>query len=109
MSSSKRKKERRRARYERNVRKEQEHKQQAWNSGKLIEENYSNNYYSQQYTHALAERLVELLRKGTAGAEGNNERFIKWYQMYRMKIRDLIILWNDTESKLPEVYYLLKS
>ena len=39
MSSSKRKKERRRMRYERNVRKEIEQKNQAWNDGKIIEEN----------------------------------------------------------------------
>ena len=53
MSSSKRKKERRRMRYERNVRKEIEHKNQAWNDGKLIEENHNQGPYSQQYTIAV--------------------------------------------------------
>lgn len=109
MSSSKRKKERRRARYERNVAKQKLQQERDWLAGKLIEENYSNDNYSQKYTHALAERLVELLRRGTAGAEGSNERFVKWYQMYRIKIRDLMILWNDDEPKLPEVYHLLKT
>ena len=42
MSSSKRKKERRRMRYERNVRKEQEYKKMMWETGqKLIEENHN--------------------------------------------------------------------
>ena len=59
MSSSKRKKERRRMRYERNVRKEIEHKNQAWNDGKLIEENNNQGPYSEQYTIAVSERLFQ--------------------------------------------------
>ncbi len=107
--SSKRKKERRRLRYERNVKKEKEHKLAAWGRGKLIEENRSNDDYSPEYTNALAERLVGILKKGVSGADGDNERFLKWYRMYRMKIRDLMIFWNDTEPKTPEVYHLLKN
>ena len=53
MSSSKRKKERRRMRYERNVRKEIEYKKQAWESGKLIEENHNGGSYSGPYSIEL--------------------------------------------------------
>ena len=41
-------------RYERNVRKEIEHKNQAWAEGKLIEENHNQGPYSAQYTIALS-------------------------------------------------------
>ena len=63
MSSSKKKKERRRMRYERNVRKEIEHKNQAWNDGKLIEENHNQGPYSEQYTIAVSERLFQYVNQ----------------------------------------------
>ena len=50
-------------RYERNVRKEIEHKNQAWAEGKLIEENHNQGPYSAQYTIALSERLVQYVNQ----------------------------------------------
>lgn len=103
MSSSKRKKERRKARHDRNVKAEQEHKTQAWERGKLIEENHNQGPYSENYTKALAERLVEYV---TAEQEKSPEQFVVGFRKYKMKIQDLILHWNPLVQKGPEYQWL---
>lgn len=111
MSSSKRKKERRRLRYERNVRKEIEHKKAAWESGKLIEENHNNGPYSGNYSIELGERLLSIIlnykNQCEAPEGGGNERFIRLFRLYRIKIRDFIIHFNPDIPKT-DAYICLK-
>lgn len=126
MSSSKRKKERRRMRYERNVRKEIEHKNQAWAEGKLIEENHNQGPYSAQYTIALAERLYQyvgqerdkaikvangeldpILDKKTQEVLSPAEIYVRGFRKYKMKVQDMILHWNPEVPK-NEYYEFLK-
>lgn len=66
---------RRLQRHERNKTKDQEHKKEAWESGKLIEPNHNGNYYPAEYSMELGMRLVD-----------------KDFQKYRLKIRDYLLL-----------------
>ncbi len=122
MSSSQRKKERRRMRYERNVRKEIEHKQEAWAAGKLLEENHNGGPYSSGYCEELAQRLVDRIEAGrlrapnppTVKPDGTpietpftpNEYFHHHFGKYRMKTRDLILHWNPSLPKNANYRYL---
>ena len=110
MSSSKRKKERRRMRYERNVRKEIEYKKQAWESGKLIEENHNNGPYSGPYSIELGERLYNIIQRYRseclAPDGGGNEKFVYRFRLYRMKIRDFILHYSPDIPKTPAYNYL---
>lgn len=112
MSSSKRKKERRKMRYERNVQKEVEYKKQAWESGKLIEENHNGGPYSAQYSIELGERLYNIIQnyrlQCLSPEGGGNELFIQKFRLYRKKIRDFILHWNPDTPKT-EAYNYLKS
>ena len=89
------KKERRKQRHERNIKKEQEYKKAAWDSGKLIEENHNQGPYSEQYTIDLTERLYKYLGQH----EESDEEFIKGFRKYKMKIQDLILHWNPSVPK----------
>lgn len=111
MSSSKRKKERRRMRYERNVRKEQEYKKKAWEEGKkLIEENHNGGPYSGPYSIELGERLYNIMqnyRNQCLEPEGGgNDRYVLRFRLYRQKIRDFILHWNPETPKTPAYEYL---
>lgn len=110
MSSSKRKKERRRMRYERNVRKEIEYKKQAWESGKLIEENHNNGPYSAAYSIELGDRLFNIIQRYRseclAPDGGGNEKFVYRFRLYRMKIRDFILHYSPDIPKTPAYNYL---
>lgn len=110
MSSSKRKKERRRMRYERNVRKEIEYKKQAWENGKLIEENHNGGPYSGPYSIELGDRLYNIIQRYKdqclAPDGGGNERFVMRFRLYRMKIRDFILHYNPDIPKTPAYNYL---
>ena len=126
MSGSNRKKERRRMRYERNVRKEIEYKNQAWKKGKLIEENHNQGPYSAQYTIDLAERLYKYVgqekEKAIQVELGNivitdrltklplnpDEVFVRGFQKYKMKIQDMILHWNPEVKKNNYYEYLKK-
>ena len=126
MSGSNRKKERRRMRYERNVRKEIEYKNQAWEEGKLIEENHNQGPYSAQYTIDLAERLYKYVGQEKEKARqvelGNivitdkltklplnpDEVFVRGFQKYKMKIQDMILHWNPEVKKNNYYEYLKK-
>lgn len=112
MSSSKRKKERRRMRYERNVRKEIEYKKAAWEAGKLIEENHNGGPYSGPYSVELGERLYNIIQGykdrclGNPEIENKNEHFITKFRLYRMKIRDFILHWSPDTPKTPAYLFL---
>ena len=112
MSSSKRKKERRRMRYERNVRKEQEYKKAAWESGKLIEENHNGGPYSPGYSIELGDRLFNIIQRYKEQCLENNEvgskndYFVTKFRLYRMKIRDFILHWNPDTPKTPSYLFL---
>lgn len=109
MSSSNRKKERRDLRHNRNIMKEIKHKEEAWNNGKLIEENHNDGPYTEQYTFELCNRLIQRLRENRIKAlESDNpgETFLISFRQYKMKIQDLILHWNDNVLKLGEYSYL---
>ena len=112
MSSSKRKKERRRMRYERNVRKEKEYKKSAWEAGKLIEENHNGGPYSGPYSVELGERLYNIIQRYKDQCLNNEEiieksaQFIIKFRLYRMKIRDFILHWNPETPKTPAYLFL---
>ena len=106
MGIGNRKKERRKLRKERNIAKEVKHKQEAWDSGKLIEENHNQGPYSEQYTKDLAERLWS--RVIEALETQDTEKFITTYQGIKAKIRDLIIYWNPEVPENTRVYQVLK-
>lgn len=106
MSISKKSKERRKARHERNARRDKEHKTQAWDSGRLIEENHNSGPYSQDYTDALATRLVQYLSEGSKGR--TPEEFVKVFWMYKAKIQDLILYWNPSQPQ-DQRYEFLKT
>ena len=89
------KKERRKERYERNVSKEISHKKEAWDSGKLIEENHNLNFYTDQYSLELGNRLVSKICSiisETGNREDKNTYFLSEFRKYKIKIRDYIIL-----------------
>ena len=107
MSSSKAKKERRKMRHLRNIAKEVAYKKQAWENGKLIEENHNQGPYSPGYTQELAERLYNIL-KNIVNEEGTTkDKIIYRFRQYKMKIRDLILHWSP-ETEKNEIYNYLK-
>lgn len=93
MSSSKRKKERRRERYLRNVQKEGSHKNNAWASGKLIEENHNGKFYSPEYTRALSFRLCKYLLN--ARNTGDPNIMLSEFWKYKDWMIGLILKWNQ--------------
>ena len=107
MSSSKRKKERRRQRYLRNVQKEIDYKREAWANGKLIEENHNNGPYSADYSKELAERLRAILHNITFEEENSDEKILYRYRQYKMKLRDLILHYSP-EAERNWTYEFLK-
>ena len=107
MSSSKAKKERRKMRHLRNIAKEVAYKKQAWENGKLIEENHNQCPYSPGYTQELAERLYNIL-KNIVNEEGTTkDKIIYRFRQYKMKIRDLILHWSP-ETEKNQIYNYLK-
>jgi hypothetical protein len=120
MSSSQQKKERREARHQRNIKKELDHKKEAWAEGKLIEENHNNGPYSKKYTEELCDRLCERLIAAhdlAINCKSNNEflirasgsrssMFINFFRRYKNKIKDLILHWSPESPKSMKYNYL---
>ena len=100
------KKERRRIRHERNVEKDKTHKKEAWDSGKLIEENHNQGPYSVEYTMNLTSRLVQYLLEEKTKASGDGTKFIDGFRKYRKKIIDCILHYNPAVPKGPDYHYL---
>lgn len=108
MSSSEGKKERRRKRHLRNIQKEIEYKKDAWDRGKLIEENHNNSFYSEKYTQDLCSRLVNILIN--ICKECNDvDMVVSKFRLYKNKIRDLILHWNPNVNKGGEYNFLKES
>lgn len=108
MSSSKRKKERKELRRQKNIKKEQEHKKQAWEDGKLIEENHNDGFYSPEFTLKISSRLVERMTELKNTAEKDNEKIIQGFRSYKIKIRDTILRWSPAVEYNSDYYYLKK-
>lgn len=115
MTNSKKKKERRKLRYLRNIRKEVEYKKDAWEKGKLIEENHNNGPYSPEYSIELGNRLYNIMQsfkeqafnsKELLNSVQKNEFLIIKFRMYRIKIRDFILHYNPIIPKSKEYNYL---
>ena len=104
-----RKKERRKARYEKNVKKELDHKREAWNNGKLIEENHNQGPYSELYTKDLCKRLIQYIDQEKQRALLSKDppnNFLVGFRKYKIKIQDLILHWNNNVEKNYMYYYL---
>ena len=89
MSNRENKKKRRLARHLRNKAKDETHKKEAWEQGKLIEPNHNNKGYPVEYSIELGKRLLE-----------------KPFMYYRQKIRDYLLL-SPVEAR-DESWYRLK-
>jgi len=92
--SNKNKKIRRLERHQRNKKKEEDYKKEAWESGKLIEPNHNNKGYPVEYSLELGKRLLE-----------------KPFLIFRQKIRDYLLLcplearnetWNELKKRYDE-------
>lgn len=106
-------KERRKLRHQRNIEKDTSHKKEAWDSGKLIEENHNGGPYSSSYTSELADRLIDRLVTGRTyilGCTDNDpvllknggvreQAFIGYYRRYKNKIKTLILHWSPDVKK----------
>lgn len=110
MTSSIQKKQRRYERHCRNRQRDLQHKEGAWKSGKLIEENHNNSEYSPNYTVELCNRLVDILGNYLTYCQNinNNNSFLSKFRAYRIKVRDLILHWNSTVSKSNKYNFLKK-
>jgi hypothetical protein len=62
VSNKENKKRRRLERHIRNKNKEKAYKEEAWENGKLIEENHNNGPYSPGYTLELGQRLFQIMK-----------------------------------------------
>lgn len=102
MSSSKAKKERRKARHERNILKDKSYKKSAWESGKLIYENHNDGYFSPEYSEEFVERLANNIQNDI-----NQENFLQKYQKYKCHIITGVLRYNPELSKSRN-YNLLK-
>lgn len=107
MSNRENKKIRRRQRYERNVKKEIDHKNTAWREGKLLEENHNGGPYSEPYTKALTDRLVLYISQGWDGQD--YEKYLKNFRKYKQKVITLILHWNPNVPKTYPGYEDLKN
>lgn len=108
--STRRKKERRKLRYQRNVKKEFDYKNSAWQSGKLIEENHNGKYYSPEYSKALCYRLYKYIGEvmnQSMTAEDPGRYILKGIWRYKTWIINLILKWSDSEPT-NEYYDYLK-
>ena len=77
MSNRENKKRRRLERHLRNKAKDENHKKEAWEQGKLIEPNHNGRHYPEEYSLELGKRLQD-----------------RPFQSYRGKIRDYLLLCN---------------
>lgn len=113
MSSSVRKKQRRQERHDRNKRKDESYKKEAWDNGKLIEENHNNKPYSSSYSIELGTRLYNIMKdikeKSTQFEEEKRNDYVVFrFRAYRKKIQDYILHYDPSTPKT-EAYETLKS
>ena len=111
MSSSARKKERRKMRYLRNVRKEQEYKKAAWESGKIIEENHNGDPYSPEFSVALCDRIRDILKEYRAKCygedlEADSKYVLRKFAGLRKRTINSILFYNPGIEKVESYWYL---
>ena len=97
LSKMTRKQERRKARHERNVLKDQTHKKEAWEAGKLIKPNHNNKAYPPEYSTELGKRLVDRIRAHKEAAT-TNEEFIGKFRLYRKKCIEYILHYDHSQG-----------
>lgn len=110
MSNKENKKRRRLERHIRNKTKEIEYKAEAWEKGKLIEENHNNGPYSSGYTLELGTRLYNIMKDigiKMEEQEDKSEYAIFRFRSYRKKIQDYILHYDPGTPKT-EGYEVLK-
>ena len=110
MSNKENKKRRRLERHIRNKTKETEYKAEAWEKGKLIEENHNNGPYSAKYTLELGERLHNIMKdvqEKMKEQEDKETYAIFRFRSYRKKIQDYILHYSP-EAQKTEAYESLK-
>ena len=110
MSNKENKKRRRLERHIRNKNKEKVYKEEAWENGKLIEENHNNGPYSPGYTLELGQRLFQIMKdvkEKMAEQEDKETYAIFRFRSYRKKIQDYILHYSPEVPK-NEVYESLK-
>lgn len=105
MSSSKRKKERKEQRKQRNIQKEIDHKKEAWENGKIIEENHNDSFYSPEFTLKISSRLIEIFSGLKKNITTNEEAIFKFRQ-FKAKVRDTILRWNPNVEYNQDYFYL---
>ena len=96
------KQQRRLARHLRNVAKDQQHKKDAWESGKLIKPNHNNNAYDKDYSDELGLRLVERIRSKKEESQGDNETFIAKFRIYKKKCIEYILHYDMSNPPTKE-------
>lgn len=99
------KKERRQERKNRNIKKEREYKEGAWEAGKLIEENHNSGPYTEDYTEELASRIIQYLREEYERSS-TPEDYVRGFRKYRQKIQDLLLHWSPFAERGREYQYL---
>jgi hypothetical protein len=110
MSNKENKKRRRLERHIRNKNKEKAYKEEAWENGKLIEENHNNGPYSPGYTLELGQRLFQIMKdvkEKMAEQEDKETYAIFRFRSYRKKIQDYILHYSPDAPKT-EAYESLK-
>lgn len=119
---------RRQARHEKRKAADQEHKRKMWEDGKkLIEPEYSSlGFYPEDYSIELGKRLVSIIQsfrdRVIQGGDIEDPRYpgegkiltqadqiIFYFQKYRIKIRNFIILYNPNIPETQEYLYLKKA
>lgn len=101
-----RKQERRKARHERNVLKDQTHKREAWEAGKLIKPNHNNKAYPWEYSLELGQRLLERLRNYKTIVT-SNEEFVSKFRLYKKKCIEYILHYDHSRG-LTDDYQKIK-
>lgn len=103
-----RKQERRLQRHLRNKEKDIKHKEEAWESGKLIKPNHNGKAYPINYSLELGKRLVERIKQKKQECAGDNEQFIQKFRLYKKKCIEFILHYPQNTTKC-ENYWKIKT
>ena len=100
------KQERRKLRHLRNIAKDQAHKKEAWEAGKLIKPNHNNKAYDPEYSAELGRRLLERLSNHKQLVTSNEECVGK-FRLYKKKCIEYILHYDHSHG-LSEDYNKIK-
>lgn len=99
--------ERRKLRHEKNVLKDITTKQEAWDSGKIIEPNHNHKAYSPEYSEKLGKRLLGKLKKEKSKAIDNGNFLTEFRKIKKYYVA--YILHYDHTRELSEDYHKIKN